>query len=184
MSALLVRDGVIPQGAIDGRQYRSETGQIELSADSGTMKVVTEKSECFVIPVHEALCGNRVSVRNASTVAAVMVIAVDGKNLDKSERILVLHLTDGLNTGMRFLGKGHRHIEDLGGFPHLVRQGTVEIELDLPQPASWEAWGLDCSGARQNKIALGNHDGHLILPADTHSPTGACLAYEIIRHKD
>lgn len=71
LTARLERDGVLPRGSIsdNGRRYRSETGQIELRTDAGTIKVVAPRSEQFVLPSGAALSGDRVAVRNGSVFA-------------------------------------------------------------------------------------------------------------------
>ena len=181
----LQRDGVLPPGSIspDGTGYASDTGQIELQSKRGTVKVVTPRSELFVLPPAAKLDGSCVTVSNGETFGAVMVLAVDGRPLPESDRLLVLHLTDALPTGMRFAGQDRCLQETAGVLPHLVQRGSATIGLKLATRGEWRAWAVDATGKHQREVPLkrGAAAGLWTLEASTVTEGGTQLAYELVR---
>ncbi|RRJ97550.1 glycosyl hydrolase family 5 [Opitutaceae bacterium TAV4] len=167
----LVQAGVIPPDSINAQRSRwvSETGQIEIdTGNAGTgntataeprsaayAKVMTPVSECFVAQPGQYLNGRRVTIENGESFASIYVVSVDGLPIQESARILVLHLTDSLNTGTRFTDAGRTVMEDLGTAPHLVKRGSTTINLALsPSPAGRvrNVWAVDATGKRIRKI--------------------------------
>lgn len=183
--ARLLANGILPPGSADearGR-FKSDTGEIELHASEGTLKVTTARSELFVLPAGGSLRGTVVSARNAGTFATVSVVSIDGKPLAKSGRILVLHLTDALPTGTRFALPDRTVLETWGEAPHLVRAGSTDITLRLAGggPADYQAWAVDATGRRLREVSLARTGDGWSLPARTVTPEGVQLAYEIVR---
>jgi len=182
--ARLLSDGVLPAGSVDetrGR-FKSDTGEIELHAGQGTLKVVTARSELFVLPENGSLRGSRVSVRNGEAFATVSVVSVDGKPLSQSERILVLHLTDALPAGTRFSLPDRTVLENWGEGPHLVRAGSTELTLQLDGGRTgYQAWAVDATGRRLREVAMKRYGSAWVLSANTVTPEGTQLAYEIVR---
>ncbi|MDR1280621.1 MAG: hypothetical protein LBK99_07335 [Opitutaceae bacterium] len=182
--ARLLADGILPRGSVDEAQgiYKSDTGQIELRANDGTLKVVTGRSELFVLPANSSLDGNKISVRNGETFATISVVSIDGKPLAQSRRMLVLHLTDALPTGTRFAKPDRSVLEAWGKPPHLVRAGSSDLTLRLDnEPANYQAWVVDATGRRLRKTSLGKTDAGWVLPTKTVTPEGTQLVYEIVR---
>lgn len=177
----LASAGVIPAGSVDKAEtrYVSDTGEIELRSAEGALKVVTPRSELFVLPAGQEFAGDRVSVRNGRTFGTVSVVSVDGRPLGESARVLVMHLTDALATGARFAHGDRRLLESRGGLPYLVNAGGVEILLRLDAGKKWTAWAVDMTGKRQREVPLVAHDGGWLLSAETVSGANVQLAYEI-----
>lgn len=181
----LLEDGVLPAGSIDVEKqiFRSDTGQIELNAGAGTVQVVSPRSELFVLPGQSALGQGgqgRVSVRNGDTFGTVSVVSVDGQDLAHSERILVLHLTEALPTGMRFASASRQLLEATGGLPHLVERGQAELTLSLDPTRQYRAWAVGPTGARLREVPLlETADGLWQLQMETAGAQGTALAYEI-----
>jgi hypothetical protein len=182
----LVKDGVIPASSVDatGKRLVSETGQIKLDEEAGTLQVVTDRSECFVLPALGSADGNAVSVKNGKTFGSMYVIAVDGKPLTQSQRLLVMNLTDSSNTGMRFSDETHTKLEDYGKLPHLFRRGTADISMHVANPAKWKAWAVDTSGARQQEVPMQVVGDRLVLKAGLDDATGGSPVYELARSAD
>ena len=180
----LERDGVIPTGSIspDGKRYLSDTRQIELKSDEGSLKVVTPRSELFVLPPQVTLSGERVSVSNGDTFGTVSVVAVDGHPIAESGRLLVTHLTDVLPTGVDFKSADRKLQESVGKLPHLVLRGSAELTLKLTEGGSYQAWALAPSGARLREVPLTKTSGGWLLKVETVTKEGTQLAYEIKRN--
>ncbi|MFA6286679.1 MAG: hypothetical protein WC661_04775 [Opitutaceae bacterium] len=177
----LEADGVLPPDSTDekGSKFTSDTGQIELRQQDGAVKVVTERSELFVLPAGQLSEGARVTVKNGTTFGTVSVISLDGMPLAKSGRVLVTHLTDALATGMKFADQDRRLQVSRGGAPHLVRAGGAEIRLRLDAGKTWRAWAVDATGKRQREVGLVRDGDAWVLQAQTVTPEGTQLAYEL-----
>ncbi|EIP99080.1 hypothetical protein OpiT1DRAFT_03584 [Opitutaceae bacterium TAV1] len=181
----LLGDGVLPPDSVDktGTRFRSDTGEIELDAKEGTLKVVTGRSELFVLPAGHSLDGARVSARNGKSFATVSVVSVDGQPLPESGRILVLHLTDALPSGTRFTQPDRSILEAWGEPPHLVKAGETDITLRLAdsEHVQYRAWVVDATGHRMGEATLQKTGPGWRLHAETVTPDGTRLAYEIER---
>ena len=106
--------GFAESGAHDAGVMRFDLGQPE--ADIGDSSFVTRRS----------------SFRGGNGVpATVWASSLDGQPLASSSRILVTHLTDVQNSGVRYRDPELTILEDWGGLPHLARNGAVDIELTV-----------------------------------------------------
>ena len=171
------QDHLLPAGK--DNDFTSETGQIELGSETGLLKVLTDKSECFVLPPHQQVNGNFVHLQNGDSESAVSVVAVDNKPLGESQRILVLHLTDSLNMGMTFKDSSLTQAESWGDLPHMVRHGETDVTFQVSDPDSWRAWAVDASGKHLGEVDLQKVDDGFLLKADTTFKDTSCLAYEL-----
>jgi len=177
----LEQAGILPADSVseEGTRFLSDTGEIELRSKEGAMKVVTPRSELFVMPPGQYLEGAQVAVTNGPVFGTVSVLAVDGKPLAESHRLLVTHLTDALATGTKFAGQDRRLLEEHGSLPLLVQAGQAELTLKLDPARTWHAWAVDMTGKRIREIALQSHDGAWELTAQTVTGKDVQLAYEI-----
>lgn len=182
LQPLLADTGILPPGSINSerQRFRSETGQITLEAAAGTLQVVTPRSELFVLPPGATLAGETVSsVVNRTVFCSVSVVAVDGKPLAKSERLLVVHLTDAAPTGAQFAAPDRRLMETRGDLPYLIEPGAADITLRLVGAAP-KAWAVQLDGTRLHPVPLEKTPGGWRLHADTAAPGGPVFAYEIV----
>lgn len=177
----LAAAGAIPAASVDeaGTRYVSDTGQIELSTDVGALKVVTPRSELFVLPAGRDLQGGRVAVKNGRVFGTVSVVSVDGKPLGESARVLVMHLTDALASGTSFAHRDRTLLESRGGLPYLIESGDAEILLRLDAGKQWTAWVVDATGRRVREAPLVARDGGWVLAASTVSGKDTQVAYEL-----
>ena len=74
--------------------------------------------------------------------ATVWASSLDGQPLASSSRILVTHLTDVQNSGVRYRDPELTILEDWGGLPHLARNGAADLSLAVAD-GDWMAWRLD-----------------------------------------
>ena len=179
----LEADHLVPAGSAKSQIYTSDTGQIELNRRACAVKLVAPCGEGFVLPASCKLEGETAAVDNGATEAAVYVLSADRQPLKTSSRLVVLHLTDSLNTGSSFTNQSRGVMSAFGTLPHLVRNGSARVTLKLAGAVEeWKAWAIDASGHRLHPVALGrNAGGALILEANTAGSDGAVLAYEIVR---
>lgn len=132
-----------------------------------------------MLPAGESLDGSFAKVSNGESYGTVAVISADDLPLESSQRILVTHLTDSLNAGMRFRNEDRRLLEERGGHPHLVRRGEATLSLSLADVPGWRAWAVDASGRRLRGVPLVREGASWILTAQTVTPEGTQLAYEL-----
>ena len=120
--------------------------------------------------------GRFATVRADGTFGVVCVAAMDGRDLARSERILVLHLTRLLATGMTFSDAEMSVQEAFGRLPLLLRRGTADVRLarDL---AGFALYALKNDGTRLRELPIGSSDGQSALALSTD----IAMAYEIVR---
>ena len=126
---------------------------------------------------------------NQPVAATVWASSLDGEPLSTSSRILVTHLTDVQNSGIRYGDAARTILLDWGGLPHLAENGSALIELQLAggagaEPPSLAVYRLDTAGRRLAEIpaAFDPATGRLRFTARTdYDPAAATLFYEIVR---
>ena len=173
--------GIVKRSCLDAesKRFASETGQIHLDGKSNHFRVVTERSECFVVPDRATVGGDSVSVTNEGGFAVVFVSAVDGRPIPRSKRLLVLHLTDVQNSLVHFGNRQHTVLHHWGKLPHLIRRGSAQIQITLAHASSVRCWAVDMSGARRMSVALQRNGRTVSFTANTVHEGGNFMAYEI-----
>ena len=148
------------------------------------MKVVTPRSELFILAPRSELRGERVLVANGATRGAVSVIALaadgDEPTLAGARRILITHLADALPAGMEFGHTDRKLLKSWGDGPHLLSRADASLQLRLPA-GDWKAWAVDATGARVRELALRREGDMWQLQLSTISAEGTQLAYELAR---
>ncbi len=116
-----------------------------------------------------------------SGAAAIWVSALDGRPLEASGRLVVFHLTEVLNTGMRFADGTRSVLLKPGGCPLLARRGEARISLPL-DGGPWRAYALASDGNRKQELPIEECGGRRLMRARTDcDPGDATLAYELVR---
>jgi hypothetical protein len=115
------------------------------------------------------------------TPATVWASSLDGKPLAESERILVTHLTDVQNTGIRYADARLQTLLAWGSLPHLMRAGRADVSLRLG-PGSFEVRLLASDGSVREILPSTTDQGVLAFTADVaRHPDDASYLYEIRR---
>ena len=109
--------------------------------------------------------------------------SLDGEPLERSRRILLVHLTDVQGEGAQFADKARRILLQWGKAP-LVRTGAADVELRLSPEGGAGAtpptvWALDTAGRRVGTIPSRVENGILRFRVCTAGPCGGCIYYEI-----
>lgn len=167
-----------PQSDLTAR-ITSETGELRLEPGAGRFVAVTPRTECFVLSGAETVRGGVVEVRNQGGFALICASAMDDRPLATSKRVLIIHLTDVQNRGVRFRDPGHTILEAWGGLPHLVRRGSADVRLRDAAGATVRALRMDGSAA--HPVLTRKADSWLEFTAATVQPQGSCLIYELER---
>ena len=175
-----------PEGAAKARQLvESEPfggGAIRVNAGKGIFVIDTPRTAgCFAEGGGvEAGCLN---VNILGTPATVWVSALDDRPCASSARLLLTHLTDVQNTGIRYAERARRTLLDWGALPHLVQRGRAEIALTLDNPAACTVYRLASDGTRLGVVGARATATTLAFTADTGAIAGeATILYEIVRN--
>ncbi len=111
---------------------------------------------------------------------AVWATSLSHAPISHSRRILLTHLTDGMDTGTVFRDGRRMIIERWGHEPYLLRAGRVDVSLRLADGA-WSVLALDASGKRQKRVDSHYSDGWLKFTLDVSMrPDDATFLYEVV----
>ncbi|MDX1933450.1 MAG: hypothetical protein SFU56_12645 [Capsulimonadales bacterium] len=179
----LKQSGKLPQDNrtdLGRRRLESETGELLNDGSTGLLRIVTPRTVGGVAPVGETLTAGPLTVVPSGATATVWVSSLDGRAVRDSRRLLLTHLTDVRNEGMRFSSSDALVLENWGTLPHLARQGTVAVRLIAP--GRWKAWRLDTAGNRVATVPVVRTGETVTVELSTRGPDGkATLYYELVR---
>ena len=154
-----------------------------LSCDfaADTLKVVTLRTAGgFAFPGAELDCG---ALRFAvgKTAATVWASSLDSRELAKSPRILVSHLTDAQRQGTEYADADQCVALGWGKGGLLMRDGTAEISLRLEDPRRYRVFALRSDGRRLEEVPATAKDGRLSFRAAVRGRHGARYLYEVVK---
>lgn len=183
--ALLRQHGILTTDnptAPETNTFRSETGQITIDAAHDRLTLDTPRTAGgFATAGDHVHTTHGVQIRVEGADATVWVSALDDAPIRTSRRLLVTHLTDLQNTGIRYAERARQTLLDWGRLPHLVRAGRAEVRIQLADPSAYRVWALASDGQRLTEIPSQATGGELVFTADVSSggDRGAILCYEI-----
>ncbi len=164
--------------------FRSETGEITIDAPGDKMILDTPKTAGGYAKAGESIVTHDggVSINISGADATVWISSLDKEPIAKSSRLLVTHLTDLQNTGIKYAENARKTLLDWGKLPHLVRNGKAAVRVKLTDPARFEIWALSTGGKRLGKVESQVKDGALEFTADVgvNVEAGARMLYEIV----
>ncbi len=166
----------------NGEHVVSPTGELSGNFTSGVFVADTSRSVALVLPESEKATGAFLSARAQKNFAILSAIALDGKELKHSERILLLHLTDAKVEGDRFSSKEMTVLLARGKeLVSLAQHGVAELAIRSDK-ANWKLHALDLSGNRIAEIPFLRENGELRFTADNFALKGQVIfGYELIR---
>ena len=155
------------------------------TGDAEAMKVDTKEGSLTLVTPRTAggfaergtIRAGALTVEIRETPATVWASAVDGKPLVDSSRILLTHLTDVQNTGIRYADDSLKVLREWGGLPHLMRRGRAEIRLETK---GTKVYALRSDGERCGEVPVSRDGAGPVFPAETGRASGtATYLYEI-----
>jgi len=180
---MLERKVISPSEAtVDGEQVTSQTGELSADFSKGIFHAETSRSVVSVLPESERSKGGFLSAETRKNFAVVSAIAVDGKELKESNRILLFHLTDVKVEGDKFASKEMNVLRgrDKSGVP-LAQHGVVELTVKSDRQG-WKLHAIDLSGRRIAEIPFQQKNGELTFTADNFALKGQVIfGYELTR---
>ena len=170
-------------GANDGALRANDDGALRQMTNDGHSAIAAEGRTSLPpsAACHSRAEGAPVIDRGGASAATVWASSLDGAPLPNARRILLTHLTDVQNTGVRYADEAMTVLTDFGRLPCLLRAGTAKIELCVESPASCHVYALDTAGRRRAEVPCRVEDGRLSFTASSRQPFGGCLHYEIVR---
>ncbi len=163
---------------IDG-EIVSDTGEIAINAKEKSFKVITNRTESFVLPGGITLKGNSVTVKS-DNFCVVSVSSIDDKNIKNSKRLLVLHLSDIQAVGTEYTDESHCRITSLGRLPHLIRASEASIQITHESFKSVTVWLIDAGGKRIEKIPVELKSNVISFMAKTIGYNTTTMSYEVL----
>ena len=163
----------------DAERFTSSTGELILNRKEGTLQIATPKSEAFVLPENSMGKGRFVSVRNKRSFASFLIASRDNRPLAESRRILILHLTGGYNSGMRFANQERNIVLSPGTLPILMARGEAEIRIGIPGTFTLHACSFH--GKRLFEVPLKREGESMVFTASNATGRGPVAVYELIR---
>ena len=169
-----------PSAATLDEIRRQPTGGVRIDAEAGSFTLDTPRTAGGFAEGGVVAAGPfRADL--GTVPATIWASALDGAPLAASSRILLTHLTDVQNSGIRYADAGKRILLDWGTLPHLMRAGRAEVSLALAD-GDWTVWALAPTGRRLRAVPAVRRDGRLAFTADVAAdPAHATYLYELVR---
>ena len=165
------KDGELPAVAGDGH--------IAIDRERGTFIIMTGRT-CGGFSEKGRIEAGALTADIDSS-ATVWASSLDDRDIAKSSRILVTHLTDLQNSGITYADDSLTVLEKWGSLPYLMRKGKAEVSLAL-SPGKWNVVRLDSSGAEVARVDSVFRNGTLSFAARTDiDPDNATYLYLLQR---
>ncbi len=171
--------GKIPK--FNGDLTVSDTKEIAISTKKGDLTVNTPKTAGVCSIDRHDLTAGPLTVSGVTTFCSVSASAMDDKNLTASKKILILHITNVLNTEMTFTNAKMTDTKSWGKLPYLARSGEARITLANANKGL-KLYALASDGSRLREVKTRYANGAYTFTAKiaagegAHAPT---MMYEL-----
>jgi hypothetical protein len=164
---------------LGARRAQSASGQFTLDGPADTMILDTPCTAGCFAPAGKTVetAAARFAIRD--TDATVWVSSLDGQPVATSRRLLITHLTDLQNTGVKYADRARTTLLAWGSTPHLLRNGAATVTLKRGASKA-EAWGLSTSGRRLAALPVRASGQEVVLELAVKSDAGARMIYEVL----
>lgn len=152
-----------------------------MDANAGAIYVNTAMTVGVFGPTDERLEVGPLNVEFSGHRAALWLSSRDGMPVRESSSMLLTHLTDLQNTGMRFSALDRQVLEAWGDVPHLVRAGAAEISLEVTNPAEVRVFRLDLAGNRISSVPVQVEGNQVRFVIGNSAEEAATFYYEVTR---
>ncbi|MBI5939313.1 MAG: hypothetical protein HY859_02695, partial [Caulobacterales bacterium] len=161
---------------------RSETGAVAMDVKSGVLCIDTPRTAGGYADAGRSFATAdatlRVEVQGAG--ATVFVSSLDGSPIRTAKRLLVTHLTDLQDTGIRYNESARTTLLAWGKAPHLVLDGSAIVRLARADAAHCQVWALSTGGHRKARVEATVDGGILSIPVRVRGAEGARMLYEVV----
>ncbi|HPA17360.1 MAG TPA: cellulase family glycosylhydrolase [Verrucomicrobiae bacterium] len=186
--ALLLRSKGAPQNGDftdpAKRQFQCPTGEITIDGQNDVLTIDTPRTAGGYAPTGKTISslGGALQITIGGSDATVWINSLDGKPIRESARLLLSHLTDLQNSGIRYGEKSRQTLLAWGALPHLIRNGNAAVTLKHTSSANLKVWALSNGGRRLAEIPTTLDGATLAFTADVAALApkhGAIMLYEI-----
>lgn len=184
LSNTLNTNNPVKEGVFDLKNltFVSDTGEIKLNGPKGLFRVITPRSEGFALNKKGKAKGNCVTVDMLSPKSnLIFVSSMDGNNIAKSKKLLLIHLTDAINTNLEYQDDQSSIVTNWGELPLLVRRGSAKLAISFDKALKTEVWAITPSGERLKQLKINYNKNKLEFHIATDLSKKGVAAYEIIR---
>ena len=159
----------------------SDTREVVICTKVGDMAVNTPKTAAVCsIDKHDLKAGP-LAVTGVTTFCNVSASAMDKADLVNSKKVLILHITDVLNSDMVFTNDKMTDTKSWGKLPYLARQGQAKVSLKNDN-AGLKVYALASNGTRLREVPASYVDGSYVFVAKVAKGEGAnapTMMYEL-----
>jgi hypothetical protein len=153
-----------------------------IDRERGAFTVVTERTVGGFAETGRVAAGPLTADLSGAP-ATVWVSALDPFPVIRSGRLLLTHLTDVQNTGVKYADAERKILLDWGKTPYLVRAGQTDVTLALDGADTYAVYALATSGRRLGKVPARAEEGKLRFTASVAGEGGARMLYEIVKER-
>ena len=177
----LIHAGFLPKNCYDAKNetMTADHGRLEISRKRSTFKAVTPNNEVLIMKAGTTLEGKYMFVENKDTFATFALLPVDNYYITNAKRLTLFHLTNSLETGMRFANDQMELLEAWGKTPFLAKHGRADIALQISDID--RIYALDMAGKRIGELPFTRKGNSVMIAVDNFKFSEAVFAYEIVR---
>ena len=168
------------QRVINEKIAVSDTGEIRLDVRKNTFAVATPLTESVTLPEGELAAGS-LAVRGATGFQTVAAISLDGRAVAESGSVLVIHLTNLLNTDIHFGNQAMTVVKDFGKLPALIQRNLATVEITTDRP--FRVVALSADGDAKGEVPGTFAGGKFRFRADPACFPGGVMAYHLTRER-
>ncbi len=162
-------------------QLVKENKALAIDNKSGTFVINTPRT-CGGFTEQGTINAGVLSATISGSAATVWVSSLDEKPLTETHRMILTHLTDIQNTGIKYAEGERQTLLKWGTLPHLVRTGKAAITLRVKSPEQYKVFALSTGGRRIATLPTSVSKGQLCFEAATTGlNNNAVIIYEIVR---
>lgn len=155
--------------------------QIRLDAKQKMFKVIAPACEVLVMPAGKKDRASFMEIENKTGRGVFAVLAHDNKNLKKSNRILLLHLTNALPNKMKFASKDMNRLESWGNTPFLAERGKAKVIFHPESGTDYSLFAVNSTGKRIKNIPLQKNNGKFTATLNVFLKKDSVFAYELVK---
>ena len=132
-------------------QTVSDTQEIAIDTKAGDLAVATPRTAAVCSIDRHDLTAGPLAVSGATTFCNVSASAMDGEDIVDSKRVLVLHITNVLNTDMAFAKDNLCDAKNWGKLPYLAKTGKAKVALKS-NVKGLKLYALKSDGSRLREV--------------------------------
>jgi len=153
-----------------GQVFRSDTGELVLRRDPGLFTANAPKLRMAMGLLGKAgpVELGSVSIHCRTGFASISLVALDGRPIGQSERMLLTAVARSENTGQALMNN-HSAIPERGRAPVLAE--PVNSDVRIPAGRGWRAFPLSPQGRKRSALAVRRERAAVVVPtAQAKSP--------------